>query len=590
MSVASGSQPKFKNLIPRTVRAQLVLWNIITLLLLLGLLGLIIHFMVRSLMLHSIDSDMIRRSNHFVNMPPFRDHDSDRFRRRGPHPSPPPGDNPPPPPNDENTPGRAPHRNGAVFRPGSPPPPQFGNPPNATHTPPGGNQSGILKNQTKGYRAKVSKATSNPPTAEPLSNGSKTNQTNSSDTRNNNGISRPATQNTQGEPVLQLFDLKGDSLAWWSKSPPMDMNSFYLSTKGKLILSTRKVDGVESRVLSRPFPSTPPYFGVMQVSYPLTEVNHALNGLDRALLTLIPAALLLAALGGMLLTDRALRPVRRLRISADRISADNFAQRLPVIGQDEFAELARTFNSMLGRLELAFREQEKLVSQLRRFTGDASHELRTPLTIIKANTSLCLSGEPTETDFQQSMEDIDRAADSMSKLVNDLLMLARSDSGQLGVNRIAIPLRETIDRAIANVARKNSAPIRKQLSKDGPLLFASEDEIIRLFTNILDNALRHTPPSGFVRITSKRSNGNVTISIKDTGCGIEAEHLSHLGERFYRIDSARSRPEGGTGLGLSICKSIVDAHGGGIEFESELNVGTTVNITLPVYDDSPKKG
>jgi signal transduction histidine kinase len=424
------------------------------------------------------------------------------------------------------------------------------------------------------------------PVTTPNANGAAQSNNGQSAQANNGSPNRPETQNSQPEPMLQLFDLKGHSIAWWSKAPPMDMRSYLLSVHGKLVLSTRKVNGFESRILSRPFPDNPPYFGVMQVSYPLTEVNHALEGLDRALLTLIPAAILLASLGGMLLTDRALRPVRRLRVSADRISAENFAQRLPVIGQDEFAELARTFNSMLGRLEMAFREQENLVAQLRRFTGDASHELRTPLTIIKANTSLCLSGDPTETDSRQSMEDIDRAADSMSKLVNDLLLLARSDSGQLGVNRIAIPLREAIERAIANVSRKNTATIRKRLPKDGTVVYASEDEIIRLFTNILDNALQHTPPTGSVQITSQRIDGNVMVAIKDTGCGIDATHLSHLGERFYRIDSARSRPEGGTGLGLSICKSIVDAHGGSISFESEVNVGTTVTITLPVYEDN----
>jgi len=584
MTVEPQYRKRTISLLPRTVRAQLVLWNILTLLVLLGVLGLIVHFMVHSIMLHSIDEQMIRRSDHFVHRPPFPDRDHNRFNNRHRRPGPPPG-GPPPSPNGPNISGNAKTTNQSA------PGPRMSTPPSDNiktkgqpqPTPPHSAKS-PAQNNTVPANGRVNSVAQ--PITAPNANGTASSNKGQPAQANNGVSNRPETQNNQPEPVLQLFDLKGHSIAWWSKGPPMDMKSYLLSVHGKLVLSTRKVNGFESRILSRPFPDTPPYFGVMQVSYPLTEVNHALEGLDRALLTLIPAAILLASLGGMLLTDRALRPVRRLRISADRISAANFAQRLPVIGQDEFAELARTFNSMLGRLETAYREQEKLVAQLRRFTGDASHELRTPLTIIKANTSLCLSGEPTETDFRQSMEDIDRAADSMSKLVNDLLLLARSDSGQLGVNRIAIPLREAIERAIANVSRKNAATIHKRLPKDGTVVYASEDEIIRLFTNILDNALQHTPPTGSVLITSQRIDGNVKIAIKDTGCGIDAVHLPHLGERFYRIDSARSRPEGGTGLGLSICKSIVDAHGGSISFESEVNVGTTVTITLPVYEDN----
>ncbi len=586
MTVEPRYRKRMISLMPRTVRAQLVLWNILTLLVLLGVLGLIVHFMVHSIMLHSIDSQMIRRSDHFVHRPPFPDRDHNRFNNRRDRPGPPPG-GPPPPPNGPNMSGNAKTGNQPASGPGMSPPP-----PDEIKTRAQQQPAPLHVAERAGKNNSVpANGGANPvaqPVASPNNGGAAQSNKEQPAQANNGSHNRTETQNSQPEPMLQLFDLKGHSIAWWSKAPPMDMRSYLLSVHGKLVLSTRKVNGFESRILSRPFPDIPPYLGVMQVSYPLTEVNHALEGLDRALLTLIPAAILLASLGGMLLTDRALRPVRRLRISADRISAENFAQRLPVIGQDEFAELARTFNSMLGRLEMAFREQEKLVAQLRRFTGDASHELRTPLTIIKANTSLCLSGDPTETDSRQSMEDIDRAADSMSKLVNDLLLLARSDSGQLGVNRIAIPLREAIERAIANVSRKNTATIRKRLPKDGMVVYAIEDEIIRLFTNILDNALQHTPPTGSVQITSQRIDGNVKVAITDTGCGIDATHLSHLGERFYRIDSARSRPEGGTGLGLSICKSIVDAHGGSISFESEVNVGTTVTITLPVYEDNIK--
>src|SRR5262249_18756272 len=151
--------------------------------------------------------------------------------------------------------------------------------------------------------------------------------------------------------------------------------------------------------------------------------------------------LLCAGAGGAFLTDRVLRRVRRTAQAAERITvggAEDFSARLPVIGSDEFSELAQTFNGLLGRLETAFHEQRRLLEQQkrsleqqRRFTGDASHELKTPLTVIRGRASLALSGESSEADYRRALEEIDRASEMMSHLVQDLLLLARSDGGQL---------------------------------------------------------------------------------------------------------------------------------------------------------------
>jgi signal transduction histidine kinase len=377
-----------------------------------------------------------------------------------------------------------------------------------------------------------------------------------------------------------------------SPTEPWDRPAFAAAARGQGTYSTITVDGQPVRLLSRPFPEGSQPFGVIQAAYPLTELRRAIAGLDRALLTLIPVSLLCAGLGGFLLTDRVLRPVRRLTQAAARIGAEDLSERLPVAGQeDEFGELAATFNGMLGRLEETFRDQERLVEQLRRlveqqrrFTADASHELRTPLTVIKANTSLCKSGSPALNDYQQSVEDIDRAADSMSRLVHDLLLLARSDGGQLGQNRIALPIKEVLERATTGLPHQQCAPIRIEAPDASLCVHGNEDEMIRLFANLLKNAVRYTPPEGCITVTAVRDGSDARVSVTDTGIGIPPEHLPHLGERFYRVDPARSRLDGGTGLGLSICKSIVEAHGGTIAFESEAGVGTTVTVTLPVAD------
>jgi signal transduction histidine kinase len=172
--------------------------------------------------------------------------------------------------------------------------------------------------------------------------------------------------------------------------------------------------------------------GVAQVAYPLAEVEQARAGLDAALLTLIPLGLLGAGAAGSFLTDRVLKRVRGATRAAEQISARDFSARLPVSGNDEFSELADTFNNLLGRLETAFQQQERALEQQRRFTADASHELKTPLTVIKGTASMALAGDGTDARARRSFQDIDRAADAMGHLVQDLLLLARSDGGQLG--------------------------------------------------------------------------------------------------------------------------------------------------------------
>jgi signal transduction histidine kinase len=319
----------------------------------------------------------------------------------------------------------------------------------------------------------------------------------------------------------------------------------------------------------------------VQALYPMTEINRAIFGLNRALLILVPVALLCAGAGGAALTDQVLRRVRQLAQSAANIGANNFSERLPVLGRDEFSSLAETFNGMLGRLETAFRQQKRLVEQQRRFTADASHELKTPLTIIKGNTSLALAGETDEAGYRQSLQEIDVAANTMSQLVQDLLLLARSDGGQLGRGRVDLPLREVLEQAISQTARDVNAAGVRLVAGDNLRVTGNEKELTRLFRNLLENAIRHTPQSGAITVEALQDGPRIVVTVADTGTGIASEHLSHLGERFYRIDDARSRPTGGTGLGLSICRGIVEAHGGSIAFQSKVGAGTTVRVTLP---------
>ena len=160
-------------------------------------------------------------------------------------------------------------------------------------------------------------------------------------------------------------------------------------------------------------------------------------------------------------------------------------------------------------------------------------------------------------------------------------MLARADAGQLGKNRIEILLDDVLSQAKTRVSLKQSVPICLEIVPETMSVRGNEEELVRLFSNLLDNAVRYTPPGGKVNVVAKRMGTRAMITVTDTGTGIAPEQLAHLGERFYRADDSRTRPSGGTGLGLSICRSLVEANHGTLAFKSTLDVGTTVTVTLP---------
>jgi signal transduction histidine kinase len=348
------------------------------------------------------------------------------------------------------------------------------------------------------------------------------------------------------------------------------------------VLSTVVVGKIPLRIFTQPVhpPVGPVWF--LQAASPLTETIRAVDGVDRALLTLIPIALLIAGIGGAFLTTRVLSRVKQMAQAAATIGAKDLSRRLPVVGNDEFAGLAETFNELLARVEIAFQEQARVVEQQRRFTADASHELKTPLTLIRGTTSLALSDNGILD--RQSTIDIDNAAASMSELVQDLIFLARADAGQLGKKRIDLLLLDPLQRAVDLISPISEAPINFMQAHECLSVNADESDMTRLFSNILQNAAYHTPSGGRIIVSLSSTLTDAIVMINDSGVGIAPQHVEHLGERFYRVDSSRTRSSeiiGGSGLGLAICIGIVEAHGGTMKIDSILGKGTTVTITLP---------
>jgi len=273
--------------------------------------------------------------------------------------------------------------------------------------------------------------------------------------------------------------------------------------------------------------------------------------------------------------------VREIARTAEHVGTNNLGERLQVAGNDEFSELACTINGMLSRLEEGFAQQTYLFEQQRRFTADASHELRTPLTVIKANSSLALSRADTVEEFRRAVEATDHAADQMTRIVQDLLLLARSDAGQLRLRLHAVPIGEILKKAIEPFLSPQGPAIILEVCDATSIILGDRSYLIRLFVNLLENAVRVSEPLETVRIGARCAGLNLIVTVTDEGPGIAPEHLSHVFERFYRADESRQRGAGGTGLGLAICQSIVEAQHGSISVESEVGVGTTVTVILP---------
>jgi signal transduction histidine kinase len=169
----------------------------------------------------------------------------------------------------------------------------------------------------------------------------------------------------------------------------------------------------------------------------------------------------------------------------------------------------------------------------------------------------------------------------MVGLVQDLLYLARSDSGTLGSDRQEVLVLEVLQRAKSSVSGLPGPVPEIKITDESLAIDGNESELVRLVANLLSNARRHTPVDGRIEVTANQDGKNIVIRVEDSGCGIAPEHLPRLGERFYRADDSRSREDGGTGLGLAIVKGIVEAHHGTIKFESQLGVGTSVTVTIP---------
>jgi two-component system, OmpR family, sensor kinase len=327
--------------------------------------------------------------------------------------------------------------------------------------------------------------------------------------------------------------------------------------------------------------------GFLLLASPLTYAGQ----LQRLAISLALSSLLIllfAFAGGYWLADRAMKPVQAIVEAARSISESDLSRRLNLQREDEIGELADTFDQMLKRLEAAFERQ-------RQFTADASHELRSPLALIELEASRLLERPHSPKEVEKALRLIQSENERMSHLVNELLLLARLDSGKVAWGAEKIDLSDIVvdvTERLSPLAREREVALRTGELVECPAQ-ADRTYLEHLLTNLVENAIKYTQREGaevLVETGCQELNGRAwsLVRVSDNGPGIPEEHLPQLFDRFYRLDKARTRPEGdadeqisGSGLGLAIASSIAQAYGGKIEVESKLGEGSTFTLWLP---------
>ena len=330
----------------------------------------------------------------------------------------------------------------------------------------------------------------------------------------------------------------------------------------------------ELRVLTRPIEQDGQPVGVFRVADPLESVAESQEELRNAFLIVGAIAIAIAIAASVLAANRITAPLRRMAETAAAVDGGDLSPRLRVETGDEVGRLARSFNGMLDRLERAFERE-------RAFVSDASHELRTPLTVLRGQVDLVrrLDADPEEQ--RAILESLPREIERMSRLIDEMLELARADDG-----RLLEPRRFDLASLVADLERDLPLLGDREYVIEGlreGTLDADPDRLSQVFRNLVRNAVEHTNPGDRITISIAPGDRRIRFAVTDTGAGIPPEHLDRVFERFHRVDEGRARGRGGSGLGLAIARALVEAHGGAIWAESTPGRGTTIRFEIPGY-------
>lgn len=375
---------------------------------------------------------------------------------------------------------------------------------------------------------------------------------------------------------MQLLSLEGEVINHSENledvTLPLSDDGWQAVKSGESWAETVSVEGERLLIHSEPVIVEHQVTEIIQIARSLADQDEYLSTLRGNLFVGSGVAIVVAFGAGWILSGLVLRPVNRITYTAQAIGAErDFDRRVQYTGpNDEIGQLATTFNAMLTELQAAYRQQQQLVA-------DVSHELRTPLTTLRGNLAL-LRREPSISadDRVDVLDDMADESDRLVRLVNDLLTLARAESGRaLRSDPVrAKPLIEDVCRQARLLATDRTITCD---ALDDVMAVGDQDALKQVLLSLLDNALKHT--TGPIAITAAVDGGNAAISVRDSGPGIDPEVLPHIFERFYRGEAARSKP--GIGLGLSIAKVLIEAQSGTISVESQIEEGSVVTVSLP---------
>jgi two-component system OmpR family sensor kinase len=392
-------------------------------------------------------------------------------------------------------------------------------------------------------------------------------------------IGRPAAIVASGVGLAQVYDAHGRIVA--SSLKARQLRLLTTAEAARALHQPQRVDrrplpSGAARIRAIPARASDGTLGAVAVAEPLALRDHELSRLRKLLLMAGPFALLLASVAAYEVARAALRPVNRMRTRAERITEHELSERLPVADSgDEIASLGRTLNAMLDRFEAAVERERRLV-------GDASHELRTPLTTLRAEVDFALRRDRSPEELRAALESAAEEARRMTRLADDLLVLARADQGRLPLHPEPLAPRELLEAAAARSGAAadmsgRAIVVRDELAADS-MVSADADRSAQVLDNLVTNALRYG--EGTITLTARDDGEVVELHVMDEGPGFPDTLLEHAFERFARGSEARAN-EPGSGLGLALVQAVADAHGGFAKARNRPEGGADVWIGLP---------
>ena len=351
---------------------------------------------------------------------------------------------------------------------------------------------------------------------------------------------------------------------------------------GETIVSSRThpIEGTDILMTGFPIIENNRLVGTLILYLELGQISEPFRPLRLMIFFMIGLIVLNLVIFGRQIIDTIIRPLIDMKRASTVYAQGDFAYRIPIQSDDEIGELAETLNKMAESLG-------EVDEQRKEFLANVSHELRTPLSYIRGYTEMMQDKALDEKTRDQYYQIIERETERLQRLVNDLLDLAQLERDSYPMTKQPLVFSQVLEDVVYRmepIARAKGVSIVTDFDPS-QIVLGDNDRLEQVIGNLLDNALRYTPASRHIYLSTKTEGDHTVCTILDEGEGIPPEHLERLTKRFYRVDKSRTRKDGGTGLGLAITKHIIDRHDGTISFESALGQGTTVLITLPLLPD-----